>query len=222
MKKALALLLALTLLTSSLIQPIGVSAYVDFEYDAVDIQVALEEERELTEDEFYAFIGLMEEYISFEEGKIIIEGEFETLSHMLGEESIEYMVEGIEYLNELADEEELVITENGTIYETSNDEFTLQSGGRNRTTWHWWGTRNYMNTSRANSAATRFRNASTVATATGAISAFFGFAPGRAVSTVLSHYWRGLGDTIAARNANHSRGVRVNFTWVFVYTVARQ
>ena len=190
-------------------------------YD-IDIQEAIEEERELTEEEFDAFIAMMEEYISFEDGEIIIEDGLEGLSNVLGDEVVEVMTGGIEYLNELADEDELIITENGTIFEADDDDFILQSGGRNRITWHWWGGRAYTCTSNTNRNARTFQGIGNTAAGVAAVSGFFGGGFVAVLSSLGGLWFRTLGTNMSNRNSGHSRGIRVSMTWVAAYRTARQ
>ena len=226
MKKTLILLLTFTLLTGPLVQPLAVSAN-EFEYwytyENIDIQAALEEERELTEEEFYYFVDLLEEYISYEEGEIIIEGNFESLNDILDDEIINQMVDGVEYLNELADEGELVITPNGTIYEYDDDKFTLQSGGRNRTTRHWWGTRTYTCRDRTTRWANDFGLVSQLATGAALAAGRFGLKKAAFLSGVTAVYFGVLSQAMHRRNTGHSRGIRVSMPWVPLgFTTARQ
>lgn len=187
----------------------------------LDIQEILEEGGELTEDEFDEFIGAMEAYISFEDGEIIINEDIEDLSYLFGEEVIELMVEGIENLNELADENEIVITDNGTVYEVSDDEFVVQ-GGVNKTTWHWWGTRVYLSTRKVAPFANKFSNLGSAAGVVAAVSGGFGFKPVSVPAGLLGIYWTKLARDMNNRNAGHSRGIKVSMTWVMAYSTARQ
>lgn len=215
--KPLASFLTFALLFSAL--PLGVFAY---EYTELDVKAILEEERELTEYEFDAFIGLMEAYISFEDGEIIVDEAIEELSDILGKEALDQMVEGIEYLNELADENAIVITENGTIFEYDDDEFTLQCC-RNRTTRHWWGTRTDTNRARTTQWANTFAQVSNVAQGAALAAGLFGLAKAAFTSAVAGVYFGTLSAAMNRKNTGHSRGIRTSMPWVpLAFSTARQ
>ena len=219
--KIISTLLSFALLLQ-IFQPFSALAY-EYEYIDVDIiQDTLEEGGELTEEEFDELISILEEHISFEDGEIIVDEDISELSDIFGKYAIEYMVEGIEYLNELADEEELVITENGTIYETSDDEFFVQ-GGVNRRTWHWWGTRTFMSTSVATSRANTWGRSAAAFTLLHSVANAVGFLPKTSVASGLAAgYFALLSSSVHSRNSGHRRGIVLNMTWIFVFSTARQ
>jgi len=167
----------------------------------------------------------MEEYISFEEGEVIIEGNFESLAEYIGEDAVEYMVEGIEYLNELADDDELIITENGTIFEYSDDEFVLQSG-RNRVTRHWWGVRVYTNRANTIQTVRNLRTNAGLVTFVGGLAIAFGpIAVGKfgGIAVAAAGFALVVSNAMENRNTGHTRGIRTSFPWIpFGFSTARQ
>ena len=219
-KKYIALVLAITIMLTAL--PISVLANETDYYDPeIDLYEALSEERELTEDEFYYLIDVMEEYISYEEGEIVIDGNFESLTEYIGEDAVEDMIEGVEYLNELAEDDELIITENGTIFEYDNDEFTLQAR-RNRVTRHWWGVRLY--TCRANTirAFRELRARGERVGFAGALTALLGFGLG-GVAVAAGGFSLVLATAMENRNRGHTRGIRTSIPWIPAgFSTARQ
>ena len=196
-------------------------SWEEWYYEPIDLQAAFDEERELTEEEFHYFIDILGQYIEYEDGEIVIEGNFESLYYILDEDIfedvVEYMTEGIEYLNELIDEGELIITENGTIYEYYDDEFNLQSVRRNRVTRHWWGLRVYTcqaNTRRV--VGNLRRNSENVLWISGFTAIFggpvgtkFGLL-GAAAAGFATRVARAMED----RNRGHSRGIITSFPWI--------
>lgn len=56
---------------------------------------------------------------------------------------IQAVEENIQYLNEKATDDEITITDNGTIYDTNDDSLSIQSGNVDSFKTYWWGYRRY-------------------------------------------------------------------------------
>jgi len=227
MKKLIAIILTFALVLP-IVQPLTALAHEYLPGDMlipketmpseINIQEALEEERELTEEEFDALIGLFERYVFFRRGEIFVnQSGINGLSDMLGAEIITSMIEGIENLNELAQQGEIIITENGTIFEASDDEFVLQSN-INRRTWHWWGVRELFSRATTSNWIHRLEQARNTAAAVTAISGLTGFLPGSVAGIVTMWYTQRLATDMRFRlNSTSNRGIVVEMTWILAY-----
>lgn len=117
-------------------------------------------------------------------------------------------------MNELADENVVVITDNETVYQTDDTAFSVQ-GGVNKVVFKWWGRKSYMSTARANGFVDACTNVSISAgyVGAGAVGLFSGLASG---------YFAKLAYDVDNRNDGHQRGIIANFTWAAVYWTEKQ
>lgn len=176
---------------------------------------------EMDANDFEDMIAALEKYVSFQNNQITFDRVPAHLINRYGQDTITSLQQGVEHLNKLAYRRDIIITDNGTIYDVTDDQFVIQ-GGSTKTTYHWWGFKNYMSTSRANNAASAYRSVGSTAQAVSMATAYMGAANVALLSGLTSWYMNGLGNNIANRNSGHSRGIILNMTWAAAYTTARQ
>ena len=107
-----------------------------------------------------AFIEESNEFVEVsEEGLIELELPDDLLEQISEEEYAVYL-EAIDSINELIEQGELKATENGTLYETSDDELVVQGGNVDKMVYHWWGYTRYANNKNTKKLINRFNTAS--------------------------------------------------------------
>lgn len=147
----------------------------------------------------------------------------------IGKENYQEIQDGISSINDLIESGMLETTENGTIYESNDDELVVQGGNVDKVTYHWWGVRRYANNTNTNALVNKFNTTSNgawivcggsasgaaifpaSAPITGLISGLTGMAAG---------YWGLLATRISANN--HGKGVIIDLTWVLVFNIKPQ
>lgn len=138
-------------------------------------------------------------------------------------------MEAIDSINELIEQGELKATENGTLYETSDDELVVQGGNVDKMVYHWWGYTRYANNKNTKKLINRFNTASNGAWVVcgGTASASYLFPVSAPYTGLVSGltgmaagYWGLLATRMSAKNKG--KGVIVNMTWVLVFTVKSQ
>lgn len=157
--------------------------------------------------------------------------EKEEFIELFGTEAYQGMEEGVDYLNKLISSGDLTLTENGTIYETNDDELVVQGGNVNKDIWKWYGCRVLRNHSRSKKLAA---NLSTLSNSCGMVSsgalllekldpepyskAFLG---GFAIGTSFGWgYIAQMSSSIS--NKNKKYGTIIKLTWAFYYEVESQ
>lgn len=177
---------------------------------------------EMTQEEFLAEV---EDYIEVSEMGLIELDLPESLESHFSKEEYETMMAGLDELNMLIESGELEVTENGTIYESNDEELVVQGGNVNKVTWHWWGVRRYASKSKAAKLA---RDFSAIAIGCGAISTVSGFfgPAGIAVSITTAIVGTGraglLANDINYYNGLTDRGVIIDLRWILTYKVSCQ
>ncbi|WP_044894440.1 hypothetical protein [Bacillus alveayuensis] len=185
---------------------------------------ALAEENEQNlegEAQTQELISTLEQYISADDNQFEVSSIPTSVYNEFRSEAVTNILEGIEHLNELAQDGEIVITDNGTVYEADDTSFDVQ-GGVNKVVWTWYGRKSYMSTSRANKFAYTARQVSYGAAGVGAVAAYFSFGTTALFGGLTSVYFSKLADDVATRNSGHSRGIIVHMTWAAVYWTERQ
>ncbi|WP_302630167.1 hypothetical protein [uncultured Eubacterium sp.] len=176
-----------------------------------------------------AFIEESNEFVEVsEEGLIELELPDDLLEQISEEEYAVYL-EAIDSINELIEQGELKATENGTLYETSDDELVVQGGNVDKMVYHWWGYTRYANNKNTKKLINRFNTASNGAWVVcgGTASASYLFPVSAPYTGLVSGltgmaagYWGLLATRMSAKNKG--KGVIVNMTWVLVFTVKSQ
>ena len=170
----------------------------------------------LTEEEFDLLTRYMEQFISFESGQIKVDTAIYNSRLRTHGNFITDMTEGINYLNKLARDGEIIINDDGTIYEIYNYSF-IPFARLNRTTLHWWGrsfyrcqvtTRNIVTRLRAHSAGTAAR-------------IVWNAVKGNWVGFAAGSFFTARRLLLACRLAAHNnpRGTIANMHWATTFTV---
>lgn len=187
------------------------------------------QELQMEEKSQEAFIEESNEFVEVsEEGLIELELPDDLLEQISEEEYAVYL-EAIDSINELIEQGELKATENGTLYETSDDELVVQGGNVDKMVYHWWGYTRYANNKNTKKLINRFNTASNGAWVVcgGTASASYLFPVSAPYTGLVSGltgmaagYWGLLATRMSAKNKG--KGVIVNMTWVLVFTVKSQ
>lgn len=184
-----------------------------------------QEEEIIQED----FIEEADEFVDVSEDGFITLNIPSDVVEQLSEEQYEMYLEGINEINRLIDQGELEVTENGTIYETSDDDLVVQGGNVDKMVYHWWGYTRYANNRNTKNLINRFNTASNGdwIVCGGTASASYLFPVSAPVTGLMSGlsgmtagYWGLLASRMSAKNKG--KGVIVNMTWAFVFTVNSQ
>jgi len=181
--------------------------------------LAFAEERE--EIQLQELISELEQYISADDNQFEVSSIPDSVYNKFGSETVNSIIEGIDNINELAQDGEIIITDNGTVYEADDTSFDVQ-GGVNKIVWTWYGRKSYMSTSRANSFAYTAKQVSYGAAGVGAVAAYFSFGTTALFGGLTSLYFAKLADDVTIRNTGHSRGIIVHMTWAAYYWTQRQ
>ncbi|SDX99474.1 hypothetical protein SAMN05421736_10199 [Evansella caseinilytica] len=166
-------------------------------------------------------INTLEQFVSAEDNQLIVEEIPKSVYNALGHDFVDEILEGIEELNELALDGEIIITENETIYETDDTSFNVQ-GGVNKVVYKWYGRVRYFSTSSANTFAGVAKKVGNGAATVGAVAAYFSAGTTALFGGLTTIYFHGLSDAVTKRNSGHNCGIILHVTWASVYWTARQ
>jgi hypothetical protein len=92
-----------------------------------------------TETTNFELVKALEPYVEPINEKFVVKKIPVNLYRKYGVENIKAVLANVNMVNGLLASEELSITENGTLYQTDNDQFSIQGPGRNGISFHWWG-----------------------------------------------------------------------------------
>lgn len=153
----------------------------------------------------------------------------EKLEDKYGEEVVEMMDAGIEAINEKVEEDEYAVTDNGTIYETDDEDMTVQ-GKYNKTsgTTYYWGRLIKESYSRANKHKKSLKtcnSANSVLASVTTAAGLFKRHPAFTFDTILSmgidHYTSYFCKRITACNKKNI-GIKYKIYWAPVYRMRTQ
>lgn len=170
-------------------------------------------------------IDLLDQYVTVTSDGVL---ELNAPASVIEEVWEEYYAElliGIENVNEMAEQGEVEITENGSIYETNDENLVIQGGGVDKNKTYWWGTRRWACKRCANTIAKNLSKVSTGAWGVSAIAGIIGgpvgigAAIGGAIGAVRAGW---MSDDISYYNGLTSRGVIIDCGWVLTYDVKCQ
>lgn len=118
----------------------------------------------------------------------------------------------------------LKTTENGTIYESADDELVVQGGNVDKVTWHWWGVRKYACHNCAEDLAHAYEQIAIGTTGTAGIAVFFPpVGTGVAIASIFGTTRAALlANSIKYYNGKTDRGVIVDLRWIVTYKVSCQ
>lgn len=170
-------------------------------------------------------IDILDQYVTVTSDGLLMIDAPQSVIENVGEEYYDTLLNGVENINELADQGEVEITDNGSIYETNDDELVIQGGGVDKTKTYWWGTRRWACKNCANTIAYKLSKVSTGAWGVSAIAAIIGgpagigAAIGGTVGAVRAGW---MSDDISYYNGKTNRGVIIDCGWVLTYSVKCQ
>ncbi|CAM3255911.1 hypothetical protein [Sporolactobacillus spathodeae] len=167
-------------------------------------------------------INTLDKYVNADDGKFDIEHIPTNVINELGREEVNKMIEGIRNVNQLAKNGEVTITDNGTVYESNDDDIAIQGGNVNKVVWHWWGLERYASVSQANRIARNLNRAAILGGTASGLITLFGFWPVGVVGGLSSGYWAWAANDISYVNSLSNRGIKISFTWALVYHVKKQ
>ncbi len=97
---------------------------------------------------------------------------------LVGKETLDAIEESLNNYNDYVEDGEIEITDNGTIIDVNDEELNVQGGNINKQKSYWWGIKNYMSNSKANSYLKKINNmkqkAATITNVSNLISGFSG------------------------------------------------
>lgn len=166
-------------------------------------------------------VEVLDQYINAEDNQLEVSNIPDSIYEEFGEENIKAMLSGIEELNQEAEENQIVITDNGTIYDTDDTGFALQ-GGVSKSIKKWYGWAEYMSTAKANNFVYQISRVGISVGVAGAVAAFFSFGTTGILGAVSSGYLGMVALDVSYRNSGHSRGVILHITHAAAYWTQKQ
>lgn len=212
MKKLFSILLSAALVTATAFTSIPANAFA-------------------ANEEPVEFIEEADDYVEVSEEGIIEFNIPDELADKISEEEYNAYLEGIANINQLIEDGELSITENGTIYESDNEELVVQGGNVDDFEWHWWGVRRYASHNSASDIAYKLNKAGSragyILTIAGVVALFVPEGLVKLVAGCISigagFAWAYFCDVANDINYyNGSRGVIIDVTWVLYFDVCSQ
>lgn len=183
----------------------------------------IEIKQEVTSDQIN--IDLLEQYVTVTSDGLLELDAPQSLIEYVGEEYYASLLDGIDNVNDMAEQGEVEITDNGSIYETDDDELVIQGGGIDKVKTYWWGERRWACTRCANKIANDLNKVSTGAWGVSAISGILGgpvgigAGIGSAIGAVRSGW---MASDISYYNSKTNRGVIIDCRWILTYKVKCQ
>lgn len=185
---------------------------------------------EVKEEKICDFIDAADEYIEVNDKGYIELNVPKDIVKMISTEEYQQIIEGIDEINSEIEAGELVVTENCTIYDVSDDELVVQGGNVDKVVKHWWGFTRYANNKNSKKLVKKLNSDASsiniIAAGAGAVALIpvpvttlpAGVA---AAASGLSAAWMNrLACLIDERNKG--KGVKITLTWCMIYTVKGQ
>lgn len=175
-----------------------------------------------------AFIEKADNYLEVNDEGLIELDLPDNVVEMIGSDEYEKILQGIDEINSEVKSGEVIVTDNGTIYDISDEELVVQGGNVNKVVRHWWGFTRYANNKASKKLAKKlYSNGSFCAllsTGAGGVAFFPGAslpAGMLSVASGISSAWQShLADRITEENKG--KGVKITLTWCLIYTVKGQ
>lgn len=186
-------------------------------------EAEIELKQEVTSDE--DMINLLDEYITVTEDGLFELNAPESIIDYVGEDYYASLLDGVDNVNDMALEGEVEITENGSVYETDDNDLVVQGGGVDKVKTYWWGERRWACTKCANKIANDLNKVSTGAWGISAIAGILGgpvgigAGIGSAIGAVRAGWMSG---DISYYNSKTKRGVIIDCRWILTYKVKCQ
>ncbi|MED3892983.1 hypothetical protein P4601_24265 [Peribacillus frigoritolerans] len=172
---------------------------------------------------FSQVIDTLDTYVNADNNQFEVASIPESIKEEIGEENINLMLEGIENLNDQALDGEITITDNGTVFENSDDEYVVQGGNVNKTVKHWWGKELYMSKTRTKDYIHGLNQMKITAVATGSVAALAPVSWMYAgVAFGAGGYLELMSNSLSYYNGKTSRGTVLSLLWSPGYKVRSQ
>lgn len=187
---------------------------------------------EMTDEQAERMDQFIEEYgkhLNFsEDGIDTSDVNTEKLEDKYGEDVVEMMDAGIEAINEKVEEDEYAVTDNGTIYETDDEDMTVQGKyNKNKGTTYYWGRKIYQSYSNANKHKKSLRKCSTAAGLIGDACTLCGGFNSKKIflESLAALGIRAYSDKFANSIAKYNKksyGIKYKIVWAMAYTMRTQ
>lgn len=92
-----------------------------------------------TNSEMNDFIQEADKYIIVNDEGLIELNLPDNIIEMIDADEYEMILQGIDNINNEVESGDVIVTDNGTVYDTSDDELVVQGGNVNKVVKHWWG-----------------------------------------------------------------------------------
>ncbi|MGG0176447.1 hypothetical protein [Gottfriedia acidiceleris] len=166
-------------------------------------------------------ISTLEKYISAEDNQFEISKISNNVYIEFGKEKIDSILNGVKELNTLAQNGELLITDNETVYETNDTSFDVQ-GGVNKVVYKWYGRVRYFSTASAKEFVYQCYKVAVGSVAVGTVAAFLSAGTTAIFSGLTGAYFTNLALDVDHRNSGHKRGIILHVTWASAYWTSKQ
>ncbi|MBU3182881.1 hypothetical protein [Clostridium psychrophilum] len=127
----------------------------------------------------------------------------------------------INELNKEVRSDDLTVLKNGTLIDSSDDNFYIQGGSTYRQKF-WWGIRQYKSTYYAGLWAGKLNQSAIHFGAAAGLTALFGFVPQAAACIGGAWYMGSIANKVNTINGSTRRGIRADIHWWLTYTIVRQ
>ncbi|MEH7453781.1 hypothetical protein [Gottfriedia acidiceleris] len=161
-------------------------------------------------------INTLDNYINAEDNQFEISKIPNNVYFKFGKENIDSILNGVKELNTLAQDGEVIITDNETVYDTNDTSFDVQ-GGVNKVVYKWYGRVRYFSTASAKEFVYQCYKVAAGSAAVGAVAAFLSAGTTAIFSGLTGAYFTNLALDVDRRNSGHNRGIILHVTWAQVY-----
>lgn len=177
-----------------------------------------------------AFIEKADDYVEVNNEGLIELNLPDNIVKMIDSDEYENILQGIDEINSEVKSGQVVVTDNGTIYDISDDELVVQGGNVDKVVKHWWGFTRYANNKNSKKLVKKLNSdassISIIATGSGAVAliplpATTLPAGAAAAASGLSAAWMTRLACLIDQK-NKGKGVKITLTWCMIYTVKGQ
>ncbi|EAE8110559.1 hypothetical protein GPZ05_14870 [Listeria monocytogenes] len=166
-------------------------------------------------------VSTLDRYVYAEDNSLKVKTIPQSVYDKFGKDNVDAMIKGIDVLNDKADEHDVIITDNKSVYDTDDDGFVLQ-GGVNKVVYKWYGRVRYFSTSAANNFVYQCYKVAAGSAGVGAIAAAFSAGTTALFGGLTGAYFTNLALDVDHRNKGHKRGIILHVTWASAYWTSKQ
>ncbi|WP_404330334.1 hypothetical protein [Mesobacillus maritimus] len=181
----------------------------------------IKSEEVLTEEKTQQLVDTLDEYVYAQNNNLKIKNIPDSVYDEFGKKNVKAMTDGIKELNKSANDGELIITDNKTIYEADDTSYSVQ-GGIDKVVYKWYGRVRYFSTKSANDFVYSANKVAVGAAGVGVLASYFSAGTSALFGGLTSWYFANLALDIAQANSGHYRGIIMHVTWASVYWTERQ